>query len=408
MEAELGARIRALREAVGLQAQELAAEVGLDPTALSKIENGRRAVKSAELARIADALRLSPLALLEDDSLLARLPMAARRAGRSITEGGAFERLLSLTELHVVLSESGIHSSSDFGGKPDVSDLAWLDAAAKMAEYALTKVGVEAEGDQRLGAVADAIEDRFKVDVLIERFDGDALSGAALTDPQFPLVFVNADFSRPRSLFTLAHELGHLLLGHVDENIALDRELAGSTDIERMANAFAAMYLMPEDRIRQCIDNFGRFTPTIVHMAYVFGVSFETVVYRLHNLQMINADGRDRLMRFNWQQQLARLAVDPASSGLSRSIIGKMQTRANLKPAGRLPALLVRRAYEGYEKGVISIRPLAGLLGEDPESLLIHLSSDNFDSERDALNTDDLGADAQSESAEVAFAGSPV
>jgi Zn-dependent peptidase ImmA (M78 family) len=387
----------------------LAALLDMDPTALSKIENGKRAVKSVELARIADALKVSPLALLEDDPLLSKLPMAARRAGPSITTGGAYDRLLSLTELHVVLVESGLPTSPSLAGKPDVSALPWLEGASTMAAFAAAELRVAATGDQRLGGLADAIEEAFRVDVLIQEFEGDALSGAALTDPSFPLLFVNSDFPRPRSLFTLAHELGHLLLGHIDDEIALDRELAGSTDMERMANAFAAIFLMPEDIIDQTLKQYGRRTPTIVNLAQQFGVSFETIVYRLHNLHLIDAQGRDTLMQFNWSHQLARLAIDPSSSGLSKAQIGQLQTRNVRKPDGRLPGLLVGRAYEGFQKGAISIRPLAGLIGDDPQELLKRLSDgDDFDREREIVDDADLKRDAEQETSEEAFAGSPV
>jgi Zn-dependent peptidase ImmA (M78 family)/transcriptional regulator with XRE-family HTH domain len=411
MESDVGSRIRAFREAAGLRAQELAARIDMDPTVLSKIENGHRAVKSGELARIADGLRVSPLALLEDAPLLANLPMAARRAGQSITAGGAYDRLLSLTELHVVLADAGLPTSPNLAARPDVSGRGWLETAETMAAFARDQLpgATNATGDQRLGALADAIETRFKVDVLIDEFDGDPLSGAALTDPAFPLLFVNGAFPRPRSLFTLAHELGHVLLGHVDDSIALDRELASSTEIERMANAFAAIFLMDEKVIDETLEHFGRRTPTIVNLAHRFGVSFETIVYRLHNLHLIDAEGRDTLMKFNWQQQLAHLAPDPTSSGLTKSQIGQLQTRGTRKPDSRLPGLLVGRAHEGFQKGILSIRPLAGLLGEDPQELLIRLSDgEGFDQERAAIDDTDLQRGAEQETSEEAFAGTPV
>ncbi len=411
MEPDVGSRIRALREAAGLRAQELAARIGMDPTVLSKIENGRRAVKSAELARIADGLRVSPLALLEDAPLLAKLPMAARRAGSSITAGGAYDRLLSLTELHVVLADAGLPTSPSLAAVPGVSGRAWLEAAEVMAAFAREQlpVATTAAGDQRLGALADAIEDRFRVDVLIDEFDGDPLSGAALTDRSFPLLFVNSAFSRPRSLFTMAHEWGHVLLEHVDDGIALDRELASSTEIERTANAFAAIFLMPEEIIRETLDRYGRRASTIVNLAHRFAVSFETIVYRMHNLHLIDAPGRDTLMSFNWQQQLARLAIDPTASGLLKAQVGQLQTRNSRKPERRLPGLLVGRAYDAFQKGIISVRPLAGLLGEDPQELLFRLSDgEDFDRERAVLDEADLKREAEQETPEEAFAGTPV
>jgi len=411
MDSDVGSRIRAFREVAGLRAQELAARIDMDPTALSKIENGRRAVKSAELARIADGLKVSALALLEDAPLLSKLPLAARRAGQSITSGGAYDRLLSLSELHVVLADAGLPTSPSLAARPDVSGREWLDAATEMAAFARDQLSVASttSGDQRFGALAEAIEDRFRVDVLVQQFDGDPLSGAAVTDLAFPLLFVNSAFARPRSLFTLAHELGHVLLGHVDDGIALDRELASSTVIERMANAFAAIFLMDETVILETLDHYGRRTPTIVNLAHRFGVSFETIIYRLHNLHLIDAAGRDTLMTFNWQQQLARLASDPTSSGLTKPQVGQLQTRSTRKPGSRLPGLLVGRAHEGFLKGILSVRPLAGLLGEDPQELLIRLSEvEDFDEQRAQLDDADLKREAEQETSEEAFAGTPV
>lgn len=409
MEPDVGARIRMLREAAGLQAQDLASRIGIDATALSKVENGKRAVKTAELARIADALKVSPLALLEDSPLLTRLPMAARRAGASVTSGRAYDELLSMTELHVILAEAGLPTSPNLAQVPDVAGLSWLDAASTMAAFASKGLGTDGYGDQRLGVLADAIENRLAVDVLVDAFVDDPLSGAALTDHAFPLIFVNGAFSRPRSLFTLAHELGHVLLGHVDDGIALDRELASSTELERTANAFAAIFLMPEDSIQTVLDRMGRRTTTIVHLAHLFGVSFESIVYRLHNLHEIDASGRDTLTKFNWQQLLAKLAADPGGCELTKAQIGQLQTRGARRPEPRLPGLLVKRALAGFQKGHISVRPLAGLLRDDADDVLERLADgDAFDRENADLNQADLKRGALLESPEEAFAGNPV
>jgi Zn-dependent peptidase ImmA (M78 family)/transcriptional regulator with XRE-family HTH domain len=406
----VGSRIRSHREAQGLQAQDLAGRIGLDATALSKIENGKRAVKAEELARIADALRVSPLALLEEAPLLSRLPMAARRAGASITSGRAYAQLLSLTELHVVLAEAGLPTSPHLADVQDVSTLPWLEKADALAAWATTRLTVDARGDLRLAALADCIEQELRVDVIVDEFPDDPLSGAALTDHAFPLLFVNSTHARPRALFTLAHELGHVLLGHIDEGIALDRELASTTEVERTANAFAAMFLMPEQSIAAALDRMGRRTATIVYLAHAFGVSFQTIVYRLHNMREIDAAGRDRLTAFNWQHELARLSARPEAAQLSRAEIGQLQSRGARRPARRLPGLLVSRAIEGFRKGHIGVRPLAALLGENAEDLLERLADpEAFEREHLLLNgTDDLKGAALLESSEEAFAGSPV
>jgi Zn-dependent peptidase ImmA (M78 family)/DNA-binding XRE family transcriptional regulator len=408
MDADVGARIRSLREALGLKAQDLAAQVNLDPTALSKIENGRRGLKSAELTAIASALKVSPLALLEQDSLLSSLPIAARSAGSSITEGGAYDRLLALSELHVVLSDAGIHASADLAGIPNVKGRHWLDAADALVAWAEGQISTEAVGEQRLGSLADAIEERLKIDVLIEQYPDDNLTGAAITDHAFPLLFVNSDHPRSRCLFTLAHELGHLLANH-GHAIHLDRELTASSDDERLANAFAAAFLIPESTVRAAMDSHGRTIATLLILTYNLGVSFESLVFRLHNLQIIDAAGRDKLRELGWARLRSHLDNPEVAQGLPRPVVAKLQARGSRRPAGRPPAFLMRRAFAAYHKGIISIRPLADLLGEDPEQLLASAQdSREFDELLDRVEHSNLGESAWTESPDERFAGSPV
>lgn len=71
---EMGERIQMIRAKVGMSIKELAERADLSPSAVSLIERGKREVKVRELTNIADSLGVSPLVILEPDSLLARLP----------------------------------------------------------------------------------------------------------------------------------------------------------------------------------------------------------------------------------------------------------------------------------------------------------------------------------------------
>jgi Zn-dependent peptidase ImmA (M78 family)/transcriptional regulator with XRE-family HTH domain len=409
-ENEVGARIRRIRLAAGLLAQDLAERIGLDPTVLSKIENGRRDLKSTELARVADALKISPLALLEDNPLLSKLPLAARRAGPSIQSCAAYDRIVSIAELHVILADAGIPTSPSLAAVPSVGGFDWLEAATALAEWASERLPLGPWGDRRLAELSDLIETELGVDVFIDAFSDDALSGATITSHLFPLVFVNSSYPRSHSLFTLAHELGHLLAGHADDGVVLDRrELAGSTDVERMVNAFAARYLLPETDIIQALDEDGRRLSTLVKLSEEYGVSYQSLVYRMHNLRLINAAGRDRLLEMSWQQLVSQTMPELPTLGFSRERRGKLLPRGQNRPGWRPPALLVRRAFEGYQKGVISVRPLAGLLKEDPARLLERLTEADDPAAISAfLSTPQSFQGSEEETPEQIYSGSPV
>ena len=67
--AEMGGRIRKIREDRGLNLHELARLSGISASALSLIETGKRDLRVSSLYRIADALRVLSGTLLEDQSL---------------------------------------------------------------------------------------------------------------------------------------------------------------------------------------------------------------------------------------------------------------------------------------------------------------------------------------------------
>lgn len=404
----LGARIRSARESLGMKAHELAGLAGLDPTALSKIENGHRGVKSAELARIAGALGMSPLGLLDSDSLMASLPIAARDAGPTMAQGSAYQRILALAELHTVLADGGLPgptvSEADW---PDVAGLGWLQAADTLATWARKRLDFDdCVGPDRFSSLVAAIERSLGCDVLVETYDDDGLSGAAVGNKSFPLVFVNSRYPASRCLFTLAHELGHLLAGHGDA-ITLDRDLRATTDSERVANAFAASFLMPQSRIQATIDEHPRNTPAaLIKLVSDLAVSFESLVFRLHNLQIINAEGRDRLRDIGWEGLRATLDREEAVALLGVDGAARLRSRGSARPAEHPPIFLTQRAMDGYRKGVISIRPLTGLLNESAEALEATL--DRHDDVYELLSSPEYSQVDEATSTEDLFAGSPV
>ncbi|MBI9052338.1 MAG: ImmA/IrrE family metallo-endopeptidase [Bacteroidales bacterium] len=77
-----------------------------------------------------------------------------------------------------------------------------------------------------------------------EYFDG----ASFITDKGFPVIVINKAFSNDRKRFTLAHELGHLIM-HITGHFPIpdDRRL------EDEANNFASEFLMPEDAIKPAL-----------------------------------------------------------------------------------------------------------------------------------------------------------
>jgi Zn-dependent peptidase ImmA (M78 family) len=78
----------------------------------------------------------------------------------------------------------------------------------------------------------------------IEKFDGVSF----ITDKGFPVIIVNKNFTNDRKRFTIAHELGHILLHN--ENLY---PISSYRDKEKEANIFASEFLMPENEIKNSL-----------------------------------------------------------------------------------------------------------------------------------------------------------
>ncbi len=370
-ETDVGQQIRKVRTACGMASKDLANAVGLNSSALSRIESGQRNVSSTELAEIADALNVSPMVLLEPNSAIADMAIAPRTGSESPTvyapNDPVKRRLTGFVELAGLLKPlSPQPQLDDFPTKGD-----WLQLAALQARWARRQLGIENDhasfNHASFNQIAQQIEAVFGFDVIVESHQ-DGLVGATIKDGTCPMIFVNAEQQLNRARFTLAHELHHALDPNITSSV-YDTDLVGQT--ERNANAFAACFLMPEEAVRQqAAQRDGR---GLAAMVATFGVSFNALVYRLHNLSIIDRDGRDKLLEAGYSGLLDTLTEHDAQLRLQLS---QLQT---LSPAARRPSILTDRAIEGYRTGQISIRPVADLLGEAPEILSEMLGTANLD-----------------------------
>lgn len=365
--ADIGRRVMQLRDGAGATLDDVASALGVSPQDLSAIERGDRDMGDADLTAFADLVGVSELAILEPDSLLGRLAVAPRAGEATASARQAHQRLIALAEIHHVLRSDGHEAQPRVAGAPKDGPEPWLRRANRLADWAGQRLGDFTDDPpeaDKLAALAAAIECQFGVDVMVESLGDDGPLGMSLTDPEFPFILINADVMRPRAMFTLAHELGHVLAGDGSE-IKIDENLRGDNDEERLANAFAAALLMPQQRIDALIEEHGRDAKCLAMMILSFGVSFESLIYRLHNLQVINAKGRDALKNAGLHGLLRALNDTEESA---------MLLAARERPPRKPPRHLTTRCISGVWDGTISAAPLAGLLDVETDELVEKLS----------------------------------
>lgn len=282
----IGRRIRAAREDVGLTQEELASDVGLDRSALTKVETGARKVSAVELALIADRLDVRIEWFLDDapEAVLsrrnARDPGAASPAIDKLTERIAREvefvmahdeRLGSLatpTPLDRPTSRSSVEEAAGQARR-----LLGADSTAPMLDLArhIAPVGLLA----------------FSIDL-----GTDAADGSSMLLRAGGVAVVNGCLHVGRRRLTLAHELGHYLFA---DEFSVDWQVASSEqpdDREAKIDHFARALLLPAEGLEESWahqrDQDRSLRESAVITASEYRVDMSTLARRLSELGLVS------------------------------------------------------------------------------------------------------------------------
>jgi Zn-dependent peptidase ImmA (M78 family) len=167
----------------------------------------------------------------------------------------------------------------------------------------LARRGLGLDVTQPIPDLLDVAEETFDVPVLIEHFDDDKIAGVLLRRGDGDaFIAVNADHLPVRQRFTLAHELGHVQMGHqprVDMSTDLFERARNPQEVE--ANYFAAEFLAPRPAVIAWIEEHELVDradepATVVQLALQFGVAFPTATYRLERAGAISTRAKQRLV----------------------------------------------------------------------------------------------------------------
>src|SRR5690606_21818478 len=123
-------------------------------------------------------------------------------------------------------------------------------------------------------------------------FEQRAVSGFCLNDAEFPIIVINNSTAHARQIFTLFHELAHLLFdvsGITKDDDSFIEHLGGSDrQVEIACNRFAAEFLVPSSTFPWAA--FGdpeQLESNVVAVANSYNVSREVVLRRLLDRNLV-------------------------------------------------------------------------------------------------------------------------
>ena len=190
---------------------------------------------------------------------------------------------LNLAELNDSKNPAGRVISRDL--KPSTSTS--LD---EIAEQVRCYLGISIDEQASWKSVDEALEKwrevfatKAGVYVFKDAFRAPNYFGFCLYDDEFPVIYINNSSSKSRQIFTLFHELGHLLF-HTSGIDMLDDyfiDHLGSTEqkIEIICNGLAARILVPDNVLDGMLKGLKIGRPLATQLSGYFSVSRE-VIYR--------------------------------------------------------------------------------------------------------------------------------
>lgn len=292
--------LRWARESIGLSVEEVAGRLNKKPEVVVSWESGNDAPTYVQLEKLAYEIYKRPVALF-----FLHEPPAELRPQSEFRTLPSFDlnNLASDTFLHIRRAHAYQVALAELFDESNPAEqkiwqkcsLSLSDTPAKAATKIRRLLGINIQDQAGWGSDDDALKEwRQAIEnngifVFKNSFKQEEISGFCLRDVEFPLIYLNNSTTKTRQIFSLLHELAHLLFninglskfdhGYVQQLPQHERQ------IEIYCNAVAAETLIPGLDFDQQVaelpfDMESPLDTVFSRLAQRYGVSREAILRR--------------------------------------------------------------------------------------------------------------------------------
>lgn len=282
----VGQRIKSARVMAGLSMRQLAEQLDLSATAISKFENEKLVPRQSTLLKIARVLDV-PLRFFTSQEVVEITEPAFRK--KSGTSKKSQQQIEELVKYNL---EKHLQARRLFAGQRDLS------AKVKRHSFKVSSLDETEEAAQSLregwglgtGPIDDMVarfEDNGIVVLLLDidpKFDGFSCWG----NSHVPVMVSSSNVSGDRQRFNLAHELGHLVL-----------DISNDQDPEKVAHRFAGAFLIPRDTLFMELGH-SRTNLNVRELMILkreYKMSMQAIIRRAYDLGVISKHTYERIFR---------------------------------------------------------------------------------------------------------------
>lgn len=279
----IGQRLKLARASAGFSLRELADKIGnlVSAQALGKYERDEMVPGSKVLLTLADALGVTEDYLVGQSNITLeavefRKNRITRKREEAQIEAAVISHLERYLEVESILQVSSLEWDEPREAPfPVVKDLVEADLAAQSLRDHWNL------GNDPVYKLAEFLEERGIKVLALEL--PDSVSGLTCfvrrqKGGRVPVIVINSSDKGERQRFTLAHELGHMVL-----------EVADGIDEEKASHRFAGAFLMPAELLRAEIGKHRHSLSLgeLFALKRILAVSVQALTYRCKDLGII-------------------------------------------------------------------------------------------------------------------------
>lgn len=298
----LSLNIRRIRDSRGMTQTAVAESAGISRQAFIDIEKGKtKEPKVSNLQAIADAFDTSIVDLLAEPP---KLNTVRFRSNSIKTKKDKAKKDQCLIEAAFWLNsfnflQSAVGDEKPYKLKSIASRIANIKNDPPIVSAELVRKEFGLKEDEPIGDIIGLMESAG-IKIKLHKFDIRNFFGFSISESDGgPAIMVNNSegINIERQIFTVAHELGHLLLhpnaydpSKTEEGICEESE----------ANIFASYFLMPQIAFEKKLqESYGlSYVDRVLHIKRFFGVSYLSVLHRMSDMKI--ADFKTLITKFSF------------------------------------------------------------------------------------------------------------
>jgi Zn-dependent peptidase ImmA (M78 family) len=345
----------------GIPKDVIIQKTGILAERLESLINGKDEPNLAELRKISKVLKTSPDFLLSNEDQYENISVLFRQALNNENEKNNADKISYrvgnlLTLLHDYKVKESAFKNFPFleNNFPNARQLAGI----------FRKLYCDSDFLTPLVHLPELVSEKLNCILCVIDLGNDT-DGASAIISKIPFIFISPRFE-PRMLFTLAHELAHIISHHDTEiNFAkIDKHITelgrNRFKDEAFANAFASELLLPEEAVgftlKSFRDHFGNKGAIgdieIINLSRIYGVSFDVAAKRCEDLNLLPKGGA-----FSLSEEIKKEHINPEKRAAELRIPEREKIYFP-----KVSSILIQSALDKINSGKLSVGKASEIL----------------------------------------------